>query len=66
MTVGVEVGVTLAVGEGGGVAVGVWPVDGGVLGGLVAAGGVKRLAEELLGSDTMTSLEGGLPRDEMR
>lgn len=31
-----------------------------------AAGGVKRLAEELLGPGTMTSLEGGLSRDEMR
>ena len=31
-----------------------------------AAGGVKRLAEELLGPGTMTSLEGGPTRDEMR
>ncbi len=31
-----------------------------------AAGGVKRLAEELLGPGTMSSLESGLSRDEMR
>jgi len=31
-----------------------------------AAGGVKKLAEELLGPGTMTSLEDGLSRDEMR
>ncbi len=31
-----------------------------------AAGGVKKLAEELLGPGTMTSLENGLSRDEMR
>jgi 2-methylisocitrate lyase-like PEP mutase family enzyme len=31
-----------------------------------AVGGVKRLAEELLGPGTMTSLEGGPSRDEMR
>ncbi|MCH7810437.1 MAG: isocitrate lyase/phosphoenolpyruvate mutase family protein [Chloroflexi bacterium] len=31
-----------------------------------AVGGVKRLAEELLGPGTMTSLESGLSRDEMR
>ena len=31
-----------------------------------AAGGVKRLAEELLGPGTMTSLKSGLSRDEMR
>jgi hypothetical protein len=31
-----------------------------------AVGGVKRLAEELLGPGTMTSLDGGPSRDEMR
>ena len=31
-----------------------------------AVGGVQKLAEELLGPGTMTSLEGGLSRDEMR
>ncbi len=31
-----------------------------------AVGGVKKLAEELLGPGTMTSLEGGQSRDEMR
>ena len=31
-----------------------------------AANGVKRLAEELIGPGTMTSLEGGFSRDEMR